>query len=343
MAERTEANLETRGGRVRLEKGSDEAYERLLEGRAEATFFHARAWARIACAAFPQLEDLSGILWVEGEPHALPLFRWRRWGGLVETLHSAFPFLYGGPVPATERAWRGCVELLGATRAAVTLIGNPFAAAPAEEPCGTPSRWLTRAQETTHLLALPATIEAYWGEVLTSRKRNDLRRLTQKGVAVEESRAPEDVAAVHALYRRRMQAWSRRPGLVYPLRFYEEMLARGGEAVRLYVARYAGRLIGGAFVVRGNGIVHYNAGYFDEEQRALRPNILIQERIIRDAIAEGWRLYDFLPSAGLESVESFKESMGGTRLAFPRWERTARIQRWARGLRGALRGRGGLS
>lgn len=305
-------------------------YDTLLAGRAEATFFHTRAWARIVTQAFPALQDCSRIAVRDGERFALPLFRWRRLGGLLRTTHSSFPFLYGGPIPATQRGWEAFWEHVARLGASFTVLGNPFAPADGTQAAAAPA---ATGPETTHLLRLPPSVEQYWSEVLTSRKRNDIRRLTRKGVAIERSRDPADIAAVYALYRRRMESWDRRPGLVYPLALYRAMVAAGSDAVRLYIARFEGRLIGGTFVVRHNGIVHYNAGYFDDGARRLRPNVLIQERIIRDAIEAGYRCYDFLPSAGLENVAAFKESFGGVATAFPRWEQVGRTQRWVRHLR----------
>ena len=319
-------------------------YAAILSACPEATFFHTRTWAAILAAAFPGIEDLSQILEIAGRPHAAPLFRRRRWGGAVSSWHSSFPFLYGGPVPATPEALQAFQLSLARLPGGVVLIGNPFAApresaatgaagAPAPPPAGPlPLVW-----DTTHLLQLPADVETYWSTVLDTRKRNDIRRLSRKGVIVETTRDERDVRAIYTLYRQRMATWRRRPRLVYPLALYSAMVRLGGEAARCYVARHAGRVIGGTFITRWNGIVHYNAGYFDDAARPLRPNVLIQERIIRDAIEEGGRIYDMLPSAGLANVETFKESFGGVRTPFPRWERlsalarwTGRVRRWAR-------------
>lgn len=315
----------------------DSRFEAILANRPEATFFHTRAWARIVTAAFPQIEDCSTILRVEGEPYAVPLFRWRRLGGLLATRHSSFPFLYGGPIPARAVAFGALLERLARGRDALVVIGNPFAGpmtgAAAALPTAAAGDRLPAVAETTHVLALPRSIEAFWEQVLTSRKRNDIRRLTQKGVTVELARDTAAAGQVYALYRRRMSTWAQRPGFVYPPRFYPAMLEHGGDAVRLYVARFEGRVIGGAFITRWNGIAHYNAGYFDDDARALRPNVLIQERIIRDAIADGYHTYDMLPSAGLRPVEEFKESFGGVRTSFPRWERLGAWHRLAHGLR----------
>ena len=312
---------------------NDSDFEAILAGRREATFFHTRTWARVVTSAFPRIEDRSTILTVDGEAYAVPLFRWSRLGGLLATWHSGFPFLYGGPIPARPAAYEALLNRLARGHDALVLIGNPFAAS-APGSAGNGGR-LPLRPEATHLLALPRTIEAFWEQVLTSRKRNDIRRLTQKGVTIELSRDAQDVTRVYQLYQRRLSHWSQRPGIVYPPALYASMLEHGGNAVRLYLARFEDRVIGGTFITRWNGIVHYNAGYFDEDARALRPNVLIQERVIRDAIADGYHTYDMLPSAGLRPVEAFKESFGGVRTPFSRWERLGPWQRLARGLRRA--------
>lgn len=375
----------------------EERYEAALADAGGATFYHSRAWARIVTASFPAVEDHSALLRTRSGLHAVPLFCWKRAAGLLRTLHSSFPFLYGGPIPSTPEAWAAVAERLSSGSASARLMGNPFtpgapgvrarnggpedspdrtstasrsagdadddgddgdtaassasrsaggdddtAASSASKGAGdgtVPPRslpWprsLHQHAETTHLLDLPDSTDTYWEKRLTTQKRNDIRRLTRKGVTVETTTADDDVRQVYDFYQRRMASWSQRPGIIYPLRLYQEMMSTGGEAVRLYAARFEGRLIGGTFVCRAHGVVHYHAGYFDDEAKRLRPNVLVQERIIRDAIEEGFRRYDFLPSAGIASVEKFKESFGGVRARFPYWIRLG----WPHRLAGRIR------
>ncbi|MCK4306034.1 MAG: GNAT family N-acetyltransferase [Candidatus Eisenbacteria sp.] len=331
----------------RAEQGIDDArFQNILENRAEATFYHTRTWARILTSAFPQLSDLSRILEIDGEAYALPLFRWRRLGGLLSTLHSSFPFLYGGPIPTTSPlVWDAVIRNLARKSGSLVVIGNPFqegadATTQAEGPDAPASTGVSRAWETTHLLELPRTVEDFWNGILTTRKRNDIRRLTRKGVHVELSREDADVRCVYELYLKRMRTWEQRPRLIYPLGFYQAMMSVGGESVKLYVARFEGRVIGGTFTCCWNGIAHYQAGYFDHDARNLRPNVLIQDRIIQDAIRDGCRIYDMLPSAGIAAVESFKESFGGVKTRFARWEKTDPVHRLAQWIRSFREDRG---
>ncbi len=316
----------------------DEArYEEVLGRSPGATFYHTRAWARIVTASFPSLEDHSGLLRVGEDLHAVPLFRWSRAGGLLRTLHSSFPFLYGGPLPGGVQAWEALGQRMARGAGSARLTGNPFApqAPAAGGRAGSMRMPLDAQPDYTHILDLPESPATYWDQVLTTQKRNDIRRLTRKGVQVGLSDSPADIRAVHALYLKRMAGWTQRPGIIYPLRLYQQMMRAGGGAVRLYVARFEDTLIGGTFVCRYNGLVHYHAGYFEDQARHLRPNVLVQERIIRDAIEDGYRRYDMLPSAGIESVERFKESFGGRRAPLACWTKAGRLHRWAAHLKRA--------
>jgi hypothetical protein len=283
----------------------------------EGTFYHTRTWARILAAGFPGLEDESRWIEAEGGRAAMPVHTWRRLGGLLATRQSAFPFLYGGPVPRRVGERDLLVDALaemGQGSRSLIVLSNPFAAGPVLPP----PLGMQCADDATHVRELPASADILW-DSLAAAQRNDVRRLTKKGVVLRLGGTAREVRAVYRFYHASFERWGGEPGMVYPEGFYQAMVALGGPAVRLYLAEFEGRLIGGAFVVRWNGRAHYHAGYFDHEARALRPNVLLQERIIRDAIIDGFRIYDFLPSGGNSGVESFKVSFGGVRTPLVRY------------------------
>lgn len=296
---------------------SVEEWDSQMAGHAESTFFHTEAWAGIVSAAFPQsrpayarIGPAPGIL--------LPVFEWRRARGLLTTAHSSFPFLYGGPVPARLPDGSSATPLalrhLEGRRCSYRMTGNPFAET--ADPPGAPAGQL----DHTHILALPDDEEAYW-DMLTPAKRNDVRRLSKKGVAIEESRSAADIDDVYRHYRASFERWGGAPRFVHPAGFYHALVELGGPNVRFTVARSGATVIGGAFVVRWNGRAHYLAGYFDHEQRRLRANVLLQVDSIRSAVRDGLREYDFLPSGGHTGVEEFKKGLGGVARAFAITER----------------------
>jgi hypothetical protein len=295
----------------------DGAWDAHLGKHPEATFYHTRTWARILAVGFPRLEDESRWIEADGRRAALPLHTWTRLGGVLATRQSAFPFLYGGPVPrhiGERDLLTETLKELGRGGRSLVVLSNPFAAG--AEPGPIPK--IQAIPDATHLLDLPRSVDAFW-DGLSPAQRNDVRRLTKKGVVLRLGGAPAEIRAVYGFYRASFGRWGGEPGMVYPEALYQAMVALGGPAVRLYLAEFEGRLIGGAFVARWNGRVHYHAGYFDHAARGLRPNVLLQELIIRDAIIDGFRSYDFLPSGGNTGVESFKESFGGLRTPVTRY------------------------
>lgn len=297
----------------------------------EATFYHSRLWGRIITAAFPAVRDESRWCDGTGTRAALPLFSWRRFGGLLMVRQSTFPFLYGGPVPRFidgRDMLKDILESIGRGATSFVVVSNPFAGGEAIH-----IERVARESDSTHILRLPSNYAEYWDGVLTPAKRNDVRRLAKQGVIVRMGGTADEIAAVYDLYRRSFARWGGAPGFVYPEALYHAMIEIGEGHVRLYIAEHAGRIAGGAFVVRWNGHVHYHAGYFDHDARSLRPNVLIQERVIRDAIADGFRDYDFLPSGGNRGVEEFKESFGGVRSPIDRYEYQAPLHRAASLLR----------
>lgn len=313
---------------------SDAEWDRELLRWPEATIFHSRIWAGIVRDSFPRLRDLS--TWFDGPTGAilLPLFAWRRAGGLLTTFHTSFPFLYGGPVPSRgpdgEEPMTALLRALpgeasrGHTLPSFRWTGNPFSPDPevAVLPPG-----FTRGRETTHVLPLPAAEEDFWERILTPAKRNDVRRLGKKGVLVEEAHGEESSEVLYRFYLDSFARWGGRPALVYPPDFYKNLLRLDGGALRLTVARRDGRILGGTFTLRWNGKVHYLAGYFDHESRVFRPNVLIQVDSILQAIRDGHAHYDFLPSGGHRSVAAFKEGFGGVETAFPLLERRGLLHR----------------
>lgn len=309
-----------------LTRNEDAAWDEALLSHPEATLFHTRRWARLLRSVFPRLADRSFCFGPAADPTRVPAFAWRRLGGLLTTVHSSFPFLYGGPVPGhgDRDAMPETLDRLAGAAASVRVTENPFGSRPSARP--SPSGYEAH-EDGTHVLPLPPTEETYWEETLSTAQRNDVRRLTKKGVSILETRDPAHVEAIYRLYRASFERWGGTPGFVYPPAFYRALVVELGDLCRTTVALHEGRVAGGTFTLLCNGRAHYLAGYFDPEARALRPNVLLQIDSIQHAIRRGCHEYDFLPSGGHASVAAFKEGLGGIRRPFTLFERRGTAHR----------------
>lgn len=144
--------------------------------------------------------------------------------------------------------------------------------------------------------------------------RYNIRLAEKKGVEVTLDAPREDLAAFHALYR----TTATRDGFTgRPLAYFEAMwdlLHPRGEAY-LTVARYEGTPIAAAINTRIGDRETYLYGASSNEHRNVMAPHLVQWRMIRRALEDGKRLYDFRgvsPKTGesdahLEGLNRFKE------------------------------------
>jgi CelD/BcsL family acetyltransferase involved in cellulose biosynthesis len=152
------------------------------------------------------------------------------------------------------------------------------------------------------VVELPGTWDGYLG-ALSGKYRHELRRKLRRaeaaGPRVEVARTPAAMAALMdgfvALHRRSKVGKARfmdEPMEVF-FRGLGDAMSRAGMAA-LWMLWLEGRPVAALFCLEQAGAVSlYNSG-FDPEARALSPGVVLIARTIEDAIARGFRRYDFL-------------------------------------------------
>ena len=160
----------------------------------------------------------------------------------------------------------------------------------------------TAVEDRCPVIELPATWDAYLTR-LSGKDRHELRRKMRRAEAgqprVEVARTPAAMAALMdgfvALHRRSKVGKAR--FMDEPMEaFFREMgreLAVAGLAALWMLwleERPAAALL---CLEQGEAVNLYNSG-FDPEARAMSPGVVLIARTIEDAIARGFRRYDFL-------------------------------------------------
>ena len=152
------------------------------------------------------------------------------------------------------------------------------------------------------MIELPATWDAYLAG-LSGKDRHELRRKLRRAEAgrprIEVARTPAAMAALMdgfvALHRRSKVGKAR--FMDEPMEaFFRDMgreLAAAGLAA-LWMLWLEERPAAALLCLEQGGAVNlYNSG-FDPEARAMSPGVVLIARTIEDAIARGFRRYDFL-------------------------------------------------
>ncbi|MBQ6266501.1 MAG: peptidoglycan bridge formation glycyltransferase FemA/FemB family protein [Clostridia bacterium] len=121
------------------------------------------------------------------------------------------------------------------------------------------------------------------------KTRYNTRLAGRKGVTVE-IKGREACAEFHDL----MLVTGARDGFATrDTAYFERIMDAFGDDARIYLAKYEGKTIAGALDVHCGDKVWYVYGASSNEYRNVMPNYLVQWEMIRWAIAEGCRWYDF--------------------------------------------------
>lgn len=286
--------------------------EELALHSSEATFYHTGGWIDSLSRSFPSMR-FRCLTARNGSEIAgyLPFFELKK--GPLEAYWS-LPFgTYGGPVALGDEAvGRLLVESYAALRRrrSVLEIGLVDFSNRVSEPSFRPE------EATTHVIELRGSFDELWDRAFEKSKRRQTRKALREGLAVTEARSAEEVSEYYRIYVQRIERWKEE--FRYPERLFTELQARGGGAVRLFLARLGGEILGGHLnfyfkdtVIAWNGVVRDTA---DGNQAST----LLYSECLRHACENGYRSYNLGGSLGKQSLVDYKESLGGA----PRTYRT---------------------
>lgn len=165
-----------------------------------------------------------------------------------------------------------------------------------------------------------------------SRARNMIRKSEKAGVTAQaELLVPELLAEYFGI----IEATFANQGIPppHPFRAYEAM-RRNLQQIRallFVVARYQGRMVSaGIFLIDGNRLVFHSGGSTPEGLEKAASS-LVHWQAIQEAISRGVIRYD-MGGVGLESIDKFKRSFGGSPIQHHRWVYVSPMLKRAKGL-----------
>jgi lipid II:glycine glycyltransferase (peptidoglycan interpeptide bridge formation enzyme) len=153
------------------------------------------------------------------------------------------------------------------------------------------------------------------------REWKDAARAAERaGVVIEQSVEQADLQAFYDLCK----DVSARKSFALPgsLELMRALLAPAlptSTQARLFVARWGGKVVAGALMIRVGASLHYMWGATDRGQAKLRAGESLQGAVMSWAIDSGCRLYDMegIDPATNPGVAAFKRRSGGAEAALP--------------------------
>lgn len=183
----------------------------------------------------------------------------------------------------------------------------------------------------THVLPL----ERPYPEVFASYSatiRNQVRRATRQGVVVREVASRADVAGYYEVYQR-----ARHQKAGFEARYSLELLqalAELPEIARFLIAEVDGRIIAGGIFLRDEDTVMHFGAALDRDFSSYFPACAVLDDAIQWSIGTGARFLNMGGSAGIRTLEQFKESWGAVpkyhwsyNWVNPLWDQLAQVRR----------------
>lgn len=281
---------------------SKEEWLEILEKCPDATFFATPEWAEVVEKTYDYKNVTKLFVFEDGQKVLCPLVRTNKVYGIFSQ-HLSVPFHNYGGFFSNEEISEIKVEkiikyLTNGLTMGVTICPHPLSRVkyPAE---------YIADKYSTHILDLIQGFEYIWFEY---EDKDQARKARKEGVTIRLGETINDFRIYDEMYSDSAKRWGLKE--CQPLKLYENLYNLGSNRINLWLARHNEKDIAGIILGYFNEIVVYWGGAFLYEYGRLRPNNLLMIEAIKDACEKGYRYFDFLPSAGIEGVEKFKENFG---------------------------------
>lgn len=305
------------------------------------SFFQSSVWAQILVSAYPNYEIATKLfVFSDGQRALLPLIKVKKLAGLGYTYHSMPFHTYGGlvfPTAVEKQKFREYLQavaerLLREEKVLkINLVTFPLFFLHSEDKSKIVEMNLENFKtsfQTTQILHLKKGYEWIWENKFTSKNRNCIRKAIKSGVEVTLSRDSSDFNSYFLIWKESQQTKKLKTKIkLYTKHFFESLAKQNHPAIKLYLAKFQGKVISGIIVfVYGNNAMYWQSATLSDF-RKLGANNLLLDRAIKDACAENLEYFDFGASPNLPKVKQFKSAFGPEEVTYPLYSYASRLVR----------------
>ncbi|MFZ2969791.1 MAG: GNAT family N-acetyltransferase [Minisyncoccia bacterium] len=271
-----------------------------------ATFFHTPAWSKVFAKTYPKMSiETKKIIFDDGKAIIFPLVR-RKAAGIFDTYSSNIAGVYGGWI-ARRNISKEQIDLVtewaNKNFSNFTWRINPF-----DHSLKGLGDAITRKDFTQYIDLRQGFDHIY--EKWTRGHASAVKKAQKDGVTVKQADSWAEWEKYFEIYQDSIKRWGKKTSSRYPLELFGNLFQEKSENIKLWLAYFDKKPIGGALCLYNNHHVDYwhgaaLVGYFKR-----KPSNLLQYEIIKNACGGGYWWYDFNPSGGHEGVIRFKKSFG---------------------------------
>jgi len=291
-----------------IRKATAEEWDSIVDTAGSAIYFQTREWFDIWADYAGFESDARLICFDDGKKVLLPLTHVNLLKGLIKVNFLA-PKGMGGFVTNDELIADEKRELFDILRKIKILYCavNPYDTL-------TNEFGGFNGEDFTQVLDLAQGFEPIfknWSKGHYSAAKKGMR----EGINVELAVTESDWKSYFAIYQDTLARWGNKATNTLKWHLFEIMYARNSRKIKLWLAKYQGQVISGALCFYYNKhVAYWHSATSQRFFKKLNASHVLQYRIIKDACENGFLLYDFLPSGGIEGVIDFKNGFSPQRI-----------------------------
>ena len=284
----------------RLGDGDEAAWDAFVDTRGEATLYHRSPWRRL-------IEDQFGqqavYLYAAGEAGevlgVLPLVRLK--SRLFGDYMVSMPYVnYGGAIGSTPDIEVALMQEACRLGASLGLSHIEF-----RDTQQRAEGWTVRTDKVVMLLDLPGTPEALW-DGFAPKLRAQIRRPQREQTEVTHG-GLELLPQFYQVFARNMRDLGTP---VYGGRFFAAILKAFPSSARITVVRHAQQPVAAAFTLGHRERLEIPWASSLRDYNQLGVNMLLYWEVLRRAIEDGYRTFDFGRSSADSGTFRFKKQWG---------------------------------
>ena len=283
-----------------------------------STFFHTPNWSKIFTETYPGMKIETKKFVLDDQTKViLPLISAGSKIGLFGSYFSNIAGVYGGVISERKITKKEISEiftfLIGRNIARVLIVGNPFF------DYILPEQFRVKV-DFTHILKLSEDKEKLWVNY-SHGARQCINKAKKSGVVCRiANNNTDEWKKYYSIYQKALKRWGDKATSHYPFSLFENMIKLRDPNIKLWLAIFDNKVVGGSLNFYHNGhCVVWHASFLSDYFKYGISNFLYHN-IILDAKEKGYKYYDFNPSGGHEGTANFKEAFGSERLPVQRWE-----------------------
>jgi hypothetical protein len=306
---------------LKLEPVSKNLWDEVALACPWATYFHTAAWAGCMADTFPGFTaEALGCALEDGTPVVLPCVvkKKKRLLRQVKDYKSMEPGVYGGFIAPrllapqeTERLAAAVLRIKGSSG---RIVETPW------QHLNLKGSFIAK-KLSSHIVELGPEFETLQREFSRGQKSN-LSQARRKLIKVRPAATWQDIEAYFSLYQETVKRWGETAGAVYSKELFMKLFNMQDEHIIFTLAEVEHKIVAGIIALAWGRTIIYWHGAALQEFFKHYPNNLLHAELMAWGCANGFKLYDMGPSAGLEGVARFKESFGAQARDFKsyRWK-----------------------